>query len=161
MSAFFKIRFINSDGFVSWAIDTVTNSLWDHTEIETETGTWIGAHASGGVEERAADYCKPTRERRYAIPCTDEQLAAIMQYARSKIGTKYDFEDIAGLLFRTRKLHSKGRNICSAFVLMSAFAGQLFMLNIEPGYEYLCTPENLHLSPLLIGHCTYRFPEPK
>lgn len=157
MSATFNIRFINSPGFISEAIDLVTDSLWDHTEIQTETGTWIGAHASGGVEERPADYCIPTRERRYSIPCTDAQLAKMMGYARSKIGiTEYDFEDIGGLLFRNRKLHTDGRTICSAFVLMSAFAGSLWMLNVEPGWEYLITPETLHLSPLLIGHCTYK-----
>lgn len=152
----FKLRFINSPGFISEAIDLVTNSLWDHTEIQTESGSYIGAHASGGVEERPADYCTPTRERRYAIPCTDEQLATMMKYARSKIGTKYDFEDIAGLLFRDRKLHTEGRAICSAFVLMTAFSGSLFMLNVGPGWEFLISPETLHLSPLLIGHCTYR-----
>lgn len=154
----FKIRVINSSGFVSGMIDWETNSLWDHAEIQTETGTYIGAHDDGGVEERPADYCKPTRERRYSIPCSQTQLDRIMAYARSKIGTPYDFKDILGLLFHDRKLDSKGHDICSVFVLVSAMQGNINMLNVQEGYTYLVTPEMLHLSPLLIGNCTYSFP---
>lgn len=153
--AYFKIRFINTGDFVSDGIDFVTNSLIDHTEIETEIGTYIGARDAGGVEERAADYCIPTWERRYSIPCTDEQLAQIMFYARSKIGTKYDFTDIVGLLFHDRQLNSPDKLICSTFVLSSAQAGGLGMLNVLPEFDYLITPETLHLSSLLIGRCTY------
>ena len=156
--AYYRIRFVNSPGFVGSAIDWATNSYFDHAEIEGEIGTWIGAHDDGGVQERPADYMQPSRERRYAIPCTDEQYAKIMAYARSKIGTKYDFEDILGLLFHDRKLHTSGSAICSQFTLMAARAGGIDMLNVQPGYEYLVTPETLHLSPLLIGNCTYTNP---
>jgi hypothetical protein len=152
---YFKIRFINTSGFVSDAIDWWTSSLWSHAEIETETGTFIGAHSDGGIEERPADYCKPTRERRYSIPCTQAQVDRIMLYARSKIGTKYNFADIVGLLFHDRKLNSSGKDICSVFVLVSAMQGNIHMLNVQEGFTYLVTPEMLHLSPLLIGNCTY------
>lgn len=157
--AHFKLRFINTSGFVASIIDWDTNSLWDHAEIETDSGTYIGAHAAGGVQERPANYCTPTRERRYAIPCSQAQLDRIMAYARSKIGTPYDYADIVGLLFRDRDLNSRGRDICSVFVLMAAMQGNLKMLNVLEGYSYLVTPEMLHLSPLLIGNCTYSFPE--
>jgi len=153
------MRFINSSGIVSAGIDWVTDSLWDHVEIQMEEGTYIGAHAGTGIQERSADYCKPSRERRYAVPVTDEQLTAIMEFARSKIGTPYDYLDIAGLFFHDRNLFSKSREICSMFVLEAAMAGNLQMLNVLPGFTHLITPETLHLSPLLIGNCTYDFTE--
>lgn len=153
--AYFKLRFINNPGLIGKLIDWETNSLMDHAEIETETGTWIGAHASGGVEERAADYCSPTWERRYSIPCSQTQLDLAMAYARSKIGTPYDFADIFGLLLHNRHFNTKKAAICSMFVLTAAIHGEIKMLNVLPEFAYLITPETLHLSPLLIGNCTY------
>jgi hypothetical protein len=156
--AWFTIRFVNSPGFIGAAIDWTTSSLFDHAEIESDTGTWIGAHDKGGVQDRPADYMVPTREMRYALPVTDHQHAAIMAYARSKIGVRYDFADIAGLLFHDRKINSPHRLICSMFVLDAAMEGGMQMLNVLPEYTYLITPETLHLSPLLIGRCVKKVP---
>src|ERR1700731_4236172 len=97
--AYLKMRFVNSNGFVARSIDWGTDSIFDHAEIETETGSWIGAHDDGGVQDRPADYLKPIRDYRYNIPCTDEQYEKAMAFARSKIGTPYNFLDIVGLLF--------------------------------------------------------------
>ncbi len=154
--ALFRLRFINSSDLIGRGIDWVTNSLWDHVEIETETGTYIGAHAGSGVQERAADYCKPTRERRYAIPCTDEELQAIMDSARKDIGVPYDYLDIGGIFLHDRRLHDKSREICSEWVLAKSWKGMM-MLNCLPDYDRLITPETLHLSSLLIGNCTYEY----
>lgn len=150
----FNIRFINSEDFVGRSIDLVTNSLWDHTEIQTETGTYIGAHAGTGIEERPADWCKPSHERRYSIPVSEVAYASMMKRARSMIGTPYDYKDILGLFFHQR-IASPGREICSMFVFQCAWAGGLMMLNVLPGFTQLVTPETLHLSPYLIGKCTY------
>jgi uncharacterized protein YycO len=149
------MRFINGSGFIAHAIDWTTNSLFDHAELLTPEGTYIGAHAGSGIQERPADYCKPTREKRYAIPCTDEQLAKAMTYARSKIGEPYNYQDILGLFLHNRRIDGKGRSICSTFVFDAAWIAGIMMLNCTPGYSYLITPETLHLSPLLIGHCTF------
>lgn len=152
------IRFINSSDLIGKGIDWVTNSLWDHVEIQTPEGTYIGAHAGSGIQERPADYCKPTRERRYAIPCTDEQLAKILASARADIGIPYDYTDIVGLLLHDRGIRSDTREICSEFVCQVALDGGIAMLNVQREFCHLITPETLHLSPLLIGHCTYSFP---
>lgn len=151
-------RFINSSDLIGKGIDWVTNSLWDHVEIQTPEGTYIGAHAGSGIQERPADYCKPTRERRYAIPCTDEQLATILASARKDIGIPYDYLDILGLLFHDRKLHADSREICSEWTIQKAMDGAIWMLNVQREFTHLVTPEMLHLSPLLRGHCTYSFP---
>src|SRR5487761_1745718 len=125
--AYFKLRFINNPGLVGKLIDWETNSLMDHVEIETGAGTWIGAHADGGVEERPADYCKPTWERRYSIPCSQTQADLAMAYARSKIGTPYAFEDIFGLALHNRNLGGKHAEICSMFALTAALRGRIRM----------------------------------
>ena len=154
----FRIRFINSGkSFVGRGIDWVTNSLMDHTEIIMDSGDYLGARSSGGVMIRKPDYCKVTWERRYAIPCTDTQYNQIMAFATSKIGVKYNFSDIAGLLFKNRHLNNPNELMCAQFNLESAQAGGLEMLNVLPDYDYLITPEILHLSSLLRGNCFYRY----
>ena len=153
--ALFTLRFINDEDLVGRAIDWVTDSLWDHVEIMTDTGTWIGAHSAGGVEERAANYCTPSRERVYALDITEAQHDATLSFARSKIGTAYDYADIAGLFLHDRRLDQRSRYICSMFVYEAALAGGIEMLNVLPGWTYLITPETLHLSPLLIGKSTH------
>ena len=153
--ALFRIRFITERGFIPWAIRRATFSEFSHAEIVSEDQrSYIGAHAGGGVLIRSLDYCKPSLERRYAIPCTDAQLAKIMAWARSKVGTPYDFEDIVGLLFH-HNLSTKGRMICSMFVYLAALQGGIEMLNVLPQYANLVTPDTLHLSPLLIGKSYY------
>src|ERR1700722_16890913 len=152
------MRVVNSNGFVGSAIDWATDSLWDHAEVQDDDGGWIAAHAGTGVSKLPENYMTPSRERRYSILCTDEQYAKVMAFARSKVGTKYDYGDIIGLLFHDRKINQPGRAICSMFVFECAWAGRIEMLNVLPGYTNLVTPETLHLSSLLIGNCTYELP---
>ena len=149
------VRFVTQGGFVSGAIRRVTFSEFSHAEISTETGTWIGAHDDGGVQERPADYYKATFERRYAVPLSDNQYAAAMAYARSKIGTPYSFADIAGLLFREEWGEASHGMICSSFVFNVLLAGSIVPLNVLEKYSYLVTPDTLHLSPIFIGKCVY------
>ncbi len=153
--ALLRMRFINSTGLVAEGIDFVTNSLWDHVELITETG-YLGAQTGDGVQVRPFNYCTPTREMRYAIPCSAGQYSDVMTYGRSKIGTQYDYADIFGLALHDRSLNTPVREICSMFVLECAQAGGIQMLNVLPGYTHLVTPETLHLSPLLIGR-SYSF----
>jgi hypothetical protein len=146
------IRFINEPGIVSRLIDWETDSLFCHTEgLSRYDQSWVGAHAGTGVEARALDWCKPTFERRYAIPVTEDKYQAAMQFMESKIGCPYDYADIVGLALHNRKGASKHEIICSAFMLLWLEAAGLEPLNILPNYAFLCTPETLHLSPILMG----------
>lgn len=147
------IRFIAAPGFVGSAIRWTTNSLFQHVEFGTGT-SWIGAHAGDGVQEHPLDYCAPTREYVYNVPCSAAQRDLMMVYARAMIGKKYNYLDIVGLLFRRRKLTSPGRVICSQFVtdgLLQVF-GAKKVLNVRTDYSYLITPQELHLSPLFVGN---------
>lgn len=155
----FGVRYINSPGLVSKGIDFVTFSLLDHAELITPEGSYIGAHAGTGIQERAANYCTPTYELRYMLTCTDKQLVNIMRDARKDIGVKYDYENIFGIMFRNRKLHSTTREICSEWVTQKTMDNAIYMLNVKRAYTNLVTPEMLHLSPLHLpeygGRCTY------
>jgi uncharacterized protein YycO len=150
------IRLIDGTGFVSRAIDFIERGYLCHAEIGTPEGTWIGAHADGGVQERPANYCTPTRDLRYYVPVTDEQYERIMAFARSQIGKPYDFSDIAGILLNA-DWHKAGAWICSEFVVAACMAGGLHLLNVEIGYTYRITPDKVHLSPWLMGHLRYHF----
>ncbi len=148
------VRFICSHGFIGRAISSWTNSLFDHVEFGTPEGTWIGAHAKGGVQERSADYCDPFRDYTYRIPCSAAKRDELLAWARSKIGTRYNFRDILGLLMHNRTLTNPNRLICSQFVcegLLTVF-GAKQVLNVLPDYTYLVTPEMLHLSPIFVGN---------
>lgn len=157
---FLTIRFINEPGIVSKLIDWNTDSLWCHTEALSRDGkSWIGAHAGTGVQARSLDWCKkPTRERRYATPVTDMQHETAMSWLESKIGTPYDYADIAGLSLHVRTGASEHEIICSALMTEFLMQASLLPLNIQEGYTYLVTPEILHLSPLFAGQCVYLFP---
>ncbi len=150
------IRFIRTPGFVTSAICWVTASLFDHVEFGVEKDGklvgWLGAHSSGGVQLRAVDYCKPTFERRYAYPVAPHEYLRWKAHAFSKIGTPYNFLDIAGLLLRMRKMTTKHRLICSQFCAWALHQAGVEALNVAPGYYHLVTPETLHLSPLWIGN---------
>ncbi len=151
------VRFIANHTFLSWSIRRLTGSLFSHVELGTPEGTWIGALADG-IKEWPAQYCNPFREYVYEIPCTREQQSHLLAWARSKIGTKYNFTDIVGLLFQNRTLHTPNRFICSQFCtdgLLEVFEASR-VLNVRREWAYRITPEMLHLSPLFVGHLVRR-----
>src|SRR6185437_10827571 len=79
------IRFIDEPGIVARLISGWTDSLFCHTEGLSRDGkSWVGAHAGTGVEGRPLDWSKPTFERVYSIPVTDEQYELAMRFMESK-----------------------------------------------------------------------------
>jgi hypothetical protein len=151
-----RIRFVAGSGFIGGSIRWVTNSLFQHVEFGTPEGTWIGAHASGGIEERPADYASYAREFVYDVPATDAQLSTLMIWARTQVGVKYNYRDIIGLLLRKRQWTTPNRAICSQFCVLGLLHvfGAARVLNVLPTHAYLITPETLHLSPLFVGRLT-------
>ena len=152
--SYITVRFIRTHGFIGKAISYWTDSLFDHAEFGTPEGTWIGAHARSGVQERPANYCAPFRDYTYHIPCSVQKRNELLAWARSKIGTRYNFRDIVGLLIHNRTLTNPNRLICSQFVcegLLTVF-GAKRVLNVLPDFTYLVTPETMHLSPIFVGN---------
>ena len=151
--AFITIRFIKNSGLVSAAVAFLTDSLWSHCEIGTPEGTWLGAHAGIGVQELPADWATPVRDYRYAVPCTDAQLAAMLAWGRSKVGVvDYDYSDIFGILIHDRKIYHSGEMDCSEFVTVMLELNGLEVMNCKPEFAYMITPRDLHLSKVLRGH---------
>ncbi len=148
-----RVRFIKSRTLLGIGIAWWTGSLFDHVEFGTPAGTWIGAHAGSGVQERAANYCKPCREYDYEIVCGAEQERELLRWARGKIGTKYNMRDILGLAIQARGLTSPSRMICSQFVVDGLIhtLGAARVLNVLPAWTYRITPEAAHLSPIFYG----------
>jgi uncharacterized protein YycO len=145
------IRFINEADLVSKLIAWQTDSLWIHTEALSRDGKhWIGAHAGTGVQARPLNWCKPTREAVYAVPVTDVQYEAAMAWLEDKLGEPYNYKSIVGIALHVR-LTADGTTDCSALMLAYLMQGGHFPLNCLEGFEYLITPETLHLSPTFIG----------
>lgn len=157
---FLTIRFIFEPDIVSDLIGWFTDSLFCHTEALSRDGkSWIGAHAKTGVQARPLNWTKVTRERQYAIPVSDEFYEKAMTWLESKIGTPYNYADIVDLAVHSRRKVSDHEIICSALMSEYCWRAEVMMLNVLEGYEYLVTPETLHLSPEFIGRCIYSFPE--
>ena len=146
------IRFINEPDLVSRLITWTTDSLFCHTEGLSRDGEhWVGAHSGTGVQARALNWCKPTFERRYAVPVSTERSEDAMAFMDAKVGCPYDYADIVGLALHKRIGASDHAVICSAFMLLWLQAAGLHPLNVLEQFAYLVTPETLHLSPLFIG----------
>ena len=144
------VRFITEADPISFAIRKVTRSLISHVDLGTPEGTWIGAHAIGGVQERPADYCKPTWTRTYDLKVGDAQLAKALSIARAKIGSKYDFATTLGILFDCDR-STDGTEDCSMFLFEVLLAIGIQALNVLPHFSNLVTPEMLHTSTIWIG----------
>ena len=100
------------------------------------------------------DWCKPFRERRYAIPVSEDAHYAAHEFLNSQIGQKYNYRDILGLLIHKR-VWSPQRVICSQLMLEFMQEAGLQPLNVIESFSAMVTPEMLHLSPLFIGRCVY------
>jgi hypothetical protein len=154
---YLNLRFITESDIISDAIRVETWSPFSHVEFILDDGTYLGARSSGGVAIRPSDYCKPTREERYAIPCTQEQKDAIIAYAMSQIGKPYDYTDIVGILIH-RDWRSEDSWICSELVAAACEKGGLPLLHAPFKIVNRITPEEDYLSPLLNDHMIYQFP---
>jgi hypothetical protein len=104
------------DRMVSEGITKLTRSEICHVDFVTSDSpdaTLIGAHIDGGVQERPANYETWGLRIRVSIPVTDAQAAQALSFARSKIGTPYDAEDILGIAIGDSRLHDAQGLICS------------------------------------------------
>lgn len=150
------IRFIFEPGLVAKLIGYQTDSLWCHTEALSRDGqSWIGAHSGTGVQARPLDWVKPTRERRYSVPVTQEQHDLSMAWLEGKEGMPYDYTDILGMTLHKRIGASDHEIICSALMTEYMMHAGLWPLNCLEGYAYLITPEALHMSQLFLNRCIY------
>ena len=105
--------------------------------------TFLGVHARN-IQREIFGPSEQVFVLRLREPLSPEQLAAIVEFARSKVGTRYSVleavRSVAGIMSpRTQQL------FCSRLVAR-AYASVGF--NLVPDSDY-CTPEALRLSPQL------------
>lgn len=150
MTTSITIRFITESDCISDAIRVETWCAFSHTEFVLEDGTLLGAHAKGGVQIRAADYCRPSDEEQYKLPVSEVQKEAILAYARLQVGKPYDFTDIVGILAH-RDWRCDDKWICSELVAAAFEQGGFSLLNSPIKQVNRISPRDVYLSPYLIG----------
>jgi hypothetical protein len=137
------IRFVRSKGFESdlivWREQTCMPFPPSHTECVTPDGKWLGQHADGGMQARAAGYDHDdvaimADGRRCEIivtlPVTQAQADAFYAAAEASIGEPYDWAAIVGFGVTFHE-HEKFHAICSA---------KMLLLLRTPGCEYFRWP---------------------
>jgi len=132
------------DRLVTKGIDKLTRSEISHVDFVTPEGTLIGAHITGGVQERPADYEKFGLRIQVIVPVTDWQQTAALEYARSKIGTKYDAEDILGIAIGDSRLHEAKDLICSCLG-SNIVDNEKFRIVWVAKDHWLVTPDELRM----------------
>lgn len=151
------VRFVTDSSLISRLIRFVTYANFSHVEIGLPDGTWLGAHSSGGVRIRPANYMTPSLERVYSLQVTESQYDAATKYAKGQIGTTYSFLDIAVIMFRSSFRRVPHGLICSWYVLEVLRAASMMPLNVLEEFDYKIDPDRLHLSPIFIGKCIRRY----
>jgi uncharacterized protein YycO len=111
-----------SDGsFLQNTISEVTKSPYVHSALAVDSKTLI--EANGFIKTREFPLSSETGFDVYRIEgLTGDQKSKIVNYAKSKIGTKYDYEKIVGLLIRFeifptfKGFNEAGHFICSGLL---------------------------------------------
>jgi uncharacterized protein YycO len=141
-----RIRFVTEDDLVSALIRTHTWCEYSHVEFVLDDGTTLGAHFSGGVRIRPANYAAFTRVAEFVVPMTVEQKFAIESFAKAQVGKAYDCGAIAGVLLH-RDWRCTDKWFCSELVA-AAFEQAVPLLNVSEEVNRI-VPRDLLLSLLL------------
>lgn len=148
LSKHILVRFVTEDDIISAAIRRQTWSAFSHVEFITDDMKALGAHHEGGVQIRALDSDKFTKEEWYAIPCTNDQKIAAMTFALQQVGKPYDTEAIFGMLVRKDWSNSNAW-FCSELVTAACLHAGIIILHITDNVDRI-TPRDDYMSPLLI-----------
>jgi hypothetical protein len=148
--ATFRIRFVNSPGFVGDMIDLLSDAPVDHCEFDSGTG-WLGAHWQDGIQNRPYDYMTPSREYIFGLEVDALNLADGIDWAKSMIGTGYNFGAIIGIEFHIPSLTQIGKDICSQYSYLMCRKLGFTPLNKEVLNPWDVTPGMLMYSPIFDG----------
>lgn len=132
-----KLRFVTTSSPLSAAIRFAEDFEFSHVEAVMPDGTYLGAHASGGVLARPPDYDKGewTKQSFWTYPVNDDAAAKWEAYLRARIGRPYDYDAILGFVMRS-SLHDALHVICSALQTMSLRGANVFPFSlIVPAHE--------------------------
>lgn len=147
MSETIRIRFVTEDGLISALIREKTWCDYSHVEFVLDDASTLGAHFSGGVAIRPADYATFTKIEEFDIPVSAEQKQLIMNFAYAQVGKPYDTGAIAGIVAH-RDWSDPGKWFCSELVA-AAFNVALPLIRVPDNVDRI-TPRDLLLSVRLI-----------
>ena len=98
--AFVRVRFVTSRDPISWIIRAAEMGfLFSHVETIMPEGTYLGAHADGGVVARPAGYDAAFNpiETVVEVPCAQQQADTFHAFLRDQVGKPYDMHQIRTL----------------------------------------------------------------
>jgi hypothetical protein len=112
------LRFVTTSDPVSAGIRFAEDFWASHVEAVMPDGTYLGAHADGGVQARAPNYDDTiwTKQLFLALPCDD--VPQFVKFLTGKIGRPYDIESILGFVLRLDQ-HVPMHVICSALMVLA------------------------------------------
>lgn len=97
-----RLRFVREADPVSSLIAYYSASPFSHVGVLLPDGSELGARSDSvggkppGVQIRPGDYAKFAIEVVFAVPCTDAQEGAFLDFCHKQIGKKYDKIGILG-----------------------------------------------------------------
>jgi Permuted papain-like amidase enzyme, YaeF/YiiX, C92 family len=134
----------SNGSFIEDEISKITHSPYVHVAIAVGDGYII--EANGFIRTREIPVSEEPGYDVFRIPgLTDEQRKQIVEFAKSKLGTEYDYGEIVGLLIRFELwptfpgFHEAGHYICSSLVDQALIAADVhrknnaFIGNLSPG----------------------------
>lgn len=142
-----RIRFVTCADLVSLLIREKTFCDYSHVEFVLDDGTTLGAHASGGVRVRPANYDTFTKVAVFDVTVTDEEKSKILAFAHAQLGKPYDFGAIAGLVVN-RDWRDPSKWFCSELVT-AAFEQAKPLLRVADSIDRI-TPRDVLLSTELV-----------
>ena len=134
---------------ISKLIRWQTRSIYSHASIYIEGEGNIEAWHIGGVRMKDS-YCDGHKSGTiidvFSVDLSDEEIEKIVEYAKSKIGKKYDFRSVFRFLTRKpQNEHDKDKWFCSELVFASfKYAGINLLERIE---AWAVSPALLSFSP--------------
>ena len=130
-------------GLISWSIRAQTRSHWSHAALLIDDSTIIEAWQGSGVRKKRIEDWDNTKT--FEVETTKEQDAAILSFARSKIGQPYDYRNVARFITRTAP-HPDDRWFCSELVFAAFCSGGIHLFARIPAARV--SPGMLEWTPL-------------
>jgi hypothetical protein len=112
-----RLRFVTCRDPISDGIRLRENFWASHVEAVTPQGSYLGAHADGGVQARAAGYDATILQRELFVELPESapgQAAEFYAFLARHMGEPYDFKSILGFLVPDIVAHQRQHVICSA-----------------------------------------------
>jgi hypothetical protein len=142
-----RLRFVTCRDPISAGIRLRENFWASHVEAVTPEGKYLGAHADGGVQARAAGYDAAVLQQELFVDLPETapgQVQEFYAFLNRHVGEPYDFKSILGFLVPDIAAHQPQHVICSALQALALRQCEWFATPLsEPAHKI--TPRDLLL----------------